>query len=198
MPKDRPKIFKDMFVPLWEEQLRGFSEFSFSEKELKFHVEISMRSINLGLERKLYENLFRTYAMQKSKILIKTSTKKNVFVFTRNGSQIAVNAIPSLASIMIQILITLTRERLSKEKYNRIIAAKSKIKETIQNILINGSYTTEEVEEKLKVEIFYKKGVYNVKARLIKKNNFCYVYVDEVNEAMFLFEENINLNFKVK
>jgi len=198
MPKDRPKIFQEIFVPLWEEMLCEFSEYSFLKKDLGLKVDVSMQKLELRMGKKLYRELYKTFIDQREEIIISTAKHKDPFFFTEKKNLISIKEKPSLATSMMQMLILLTRERLKRQKRDRVRRTKKRINKIVIKNLLEAGYIEGELEKRLKAKVFYRSGIYYLKARLAKKKLTNYLYIDKIKEELNNLRISLKIEFDVE
>ncbi len=184
--KDKNDSIISVFIPLWEELLSGFKEYSFDNRELKFIIDADNNLTKLKFSKKLQREFIITLHGKKKEVDI--GKKNEIFTFFSDGT-ILIKEGPSISLAMMQILITHTRNRLKEEKREKIKKNKEFISNTIKEMLIKNNFSLDEKKEQVKKTVWYKKGVYCVKISFNKKNNEnnetnLYLFYDELVEML--------------
>lgn len=166
---ERESLLRETFIPIWEELLSEFLELGFEENDLTFKISVQNEKTDIFFSKKLFKELFETFFHSKNYIKI-GHTQKKLYIFS-NNTQISIKERPGFAFSMIQILISLSRDRLKEEKITKISSNKLVINSIISEVFKKCGITEREIENHIKTSIWYKKGIYFLKIICENKKN---------------------------
>lgn len=179
----RIEVFKEMYKDTWHEFLPIFREFSFTEEDLKYDLEISMERTIISFSEKMCLELQKTFNMEKEeKVENEQREKENISFLDENI--VMVKTIPSLCFSEIQQLMVFTVQRLKKEKKERIVNTRKLIVQIAKEYLKN----KEILRSNFKISSFYEKGVYYLKIN--KKKNKISISKKELGKEL----ESLKIN----
>jgi len=176
-----------MYKETWHEFLPIFKEFSFSDEELKYSLEINMNRTMIIFSEKMHLELQKTFNAEKGGDGKNSTTEKEALVFLDNNIVMG-QKIPSLCFSEIHQLIVFTSLRLKLEKKERV--------ENTRMLIVK--ITKEYLEKKgvlrsnFKISSFYDKGVYYLKVN--KKKNKISLNKKELEEELESLKIKLNIS----
>ena len=183
----RIEVFREMYKDTWHEFLPIFKEFSFTEEDLKYNLEISMERTIISFSEKMSLELQKTFNVEKEEETKNTSPEKESLSFLDENIVMG-RTIPSLCFSEIQQLMVFTVQRLKKEKKERIVNTRKLIVQITKEYLEN----KEILRANFKIRSFYEKGIYYLKIN--QKKNKISIKKKEIEKELESLKINLDIS----